>query len=140
MGRTDGRIDYVPKDKTAKPSVLHTCHAHSGAGGSRLRASAGDDRVHRAVTTLIGTAATLNAGPGAQAWILSGTSVGAGADVLGSGAIGDDPGRWRTFVAGALVLALASLVGAVAPTGWSWCLHVSRKDSAARPSSPVASV
>ncbi|MEJ2435236.1 MAG: MFS transporter, partial [Pseudolabrys sp.] len=69
-------------------------------------------------TTLTSTAAALNAGPGAQAWILSGMSVGAGAGVLVSGAIGDDYGRRRTFVAGALVLALASVVGAVAPTGW----------------------
>jgi MFS family permease len=50
------------------------------------------------ITTLTGTAAGLSAGPGAQAWILSGMSVGAGAGVLGSGAIGDDFGRRRTFL------------------------------------------
>jgi MFS family permease len=42
-------------------------------------------------------------------------SVGAAAALLGSGVIGDDFGRRRTFVAGAVVLALASVLGALAP-------------------------
>ena len=67
------------------------------------------------LTTLTSTARTLGAGPGAQAWILSAMSVGAAAALLGSGVIGDDFGRRRTFVAGAVVLALASALGALAP-------------------------
>ncbi len=68
------------------------------------------------VTTLMSTVTALGAGPGAQAWIMSGISVGAAAGLLGSGAIGDDYGRRRVFVAGALLLAIASLIGALAPT------------------------
>src|SRR5947207_4247606 len=67
------------------------------------------------LTTLTSTARTLGAGPGAQAWILSAMSVGAAAALLGSGVIGDDFGRRHTFVAGAVVLALASALGALAP-------------------------
>ena len=68
------------------------------------------------LTTLAGTAAGLGAGPGAQAWILSSMSLGAAAGLLSSGAIGDDYGRRRTFVAGALLLAGSSVLGALAPT------------------------
>jgi MFS family permease len=67
------------------------------------------------LTTLTSTAQALGAGPGAQAWILSAMSVGAAASLLGSGVIGDDYGRRRTFVVGTIVLALASAVGALAP-------------------------
>jgi MFS family permease len=66
------------------------------------------------LTTLTITAQALGAGPGAQAWILSGMSVGAAAGLLGSGAIGDDHGRRLTFVAGTLVLGLASIAGVLA--------------------------
>lgn len=67
------------------------------------------------LTTLTGTANALSAGSAAQAWILSAMSVGAAAGLLGSGAIGDDYGRRRTFLAGTIVLALASVLGALAP-------------------------
>jgi MFS family permease len=67
------------------------------------------------LTTLTSTAEALGAGPGAQAWILSAMSVGAASALLGSGAIGDDYGRRRTFIVGTLVLALASALGALAP-------------------------
>lgn len=66
------------------------------------------------LATLPATAAGVHAGPGAQAWILSGMSVGCAAGLLGSGALGDDYGRRRTFLAGALVLAAGSLLAAVA--------------------------
>jgi MFS family permease len=66
------------------------------------------------LATLPGTAAALQAGAGGQAWILSGMSVGCAAGLLGSGAVGDDYGRRRTFLAGALLLAAASLLGAAA--------------------------
>lgn len=67
------------------------------------------------LTTLVSTATGLGAGPGAQAWVLSAMNVGTAAGLLSSGAIGDDYGRRRTFLVGALVLAGASLLGALAP-------------------------
>jgi MFS family permease len=67
------------------------------------------------LATLPATAAGVHAGAGAQAWILSGMSVGCAAGLLSSGALGDDYGRRRTFLAGAAVLAAGSLVGAAAP-------------------------
>ena len=67
------------------------------------------------LTTLTSTAQALGAGPGAQAWVLSAMSVGAAAALLGSGVIGDDYGRRRTFLAGTIVLALGSILGALAP-------------------------
>ncbi|MFB4204367.1 putative multidrug resistance protein MdtD [wastewater metagenome] len=68
------------------------------------------------LTTLMSTAGALGVGPGIQAWIMSGMSVGAAAGLLSSGAIGDDYGRRRVFVGGALLLAIASILGALAPT------------------------
>ena len=70
------------------------------------------------VTTLMSTAGALGAGAGLQAWIMSGMSVGAAAGLLSSGAVGDDYGRRRAFIAGALVLALTSALAAVAATAW----------------------
>ncbi len=70
------------------------------------------------LTTLTSTAVALEAGPGLQAWIMSAMSVGAAVGLLSSGAIGDDYGRKRTFLAGNLVLAVASLLGAAAPTAF----------------------
>jgi MFS family permease len=67
------------------------------------------------LTTLASTAAGLGVGPGAQAWVFSAMNVGTAAGLLSSGAIGDDYGRRRTFFAGALVLAGASVLGALAP-------------------------
>lgn len=68
------------------------------------------------LTTLMSTADALGVGAGIQAWIMSGMSVGAAAGLLSSGAIGDDYGRRRVFVAGALLLAIASALAALAPT------------------------
>jgi MFS family permease len=67
------------------------------------------------LTTLVSTAASLGAGPGAQAWVLSAMNVGTAAGLLSGGAIGDDYGRRRMFLAGALVLAGSSVLGAFAP-------------------------
>src|SRR5215213_5570274 len=67
------------------------------------------------LTTLVSTAAGLGAGLGAQAWMLSAMNVGTAAGLMSSGAIGDDYGRRRTFLAGALVLAGSSVLGALAP-------------------------
>ncbi|MGC4111868.1 MAG: MFS transporter [Nocardioides sp.] len=59
------------------------------------------------------TAAGLDAGPSGRTWILSSMSIGLGAFLLTAGRVADDFGRRRTFVAGAVVLALGSLVTAV---------------------------
>ncbi len=61
------------------------------------------------------TAAGLDAGPSARTWILSSMSIGLGAFLLTAGRVADDYGRRRTFVAGALLLAVGSLVAAVTP-------------------------
>jgi MFS family permease len=92
---------------------------HPAAGRTLAVAAAGTLLVLVAFTTplatLPATAAGVHAGTGAQAWILSGMSVGCAAGLLPSGALGDDYGRRRTFLAGAAVLAAGSLLGAVAP-------------------------
>ncbi len=91
----------------------------SAAGRTLAVAAAGTLLVLVAFTTPLGTlpatAAGVHAGAGAQAWILSGMSVGCAAGLLSSGALGDDYGRRRIFLAGAAVLAAGSLIGAVAP-------------------------
>jgi MFS family permease len=68
------------------------------------------------LTTLVSTARSLHSGPGGQAWILSSMSVGLAAALLVTGAIGDDYGRRKMLVLGAVVLAVTSAVGALAPT------------------------
>src|SRR5689334_11439036 len=60
------------------------------------------------VGTLAATASALGAGPSGQAWILSSMSCGLAVALLPAGAICDDHGRRRMFVAGALVLAATS--------------------------------
>ena len=67
------------------------------------------------VGTLAATASGLGAGPSGQAWILSSMSCGLAVALLPAGAIGDDHGRRRMFVVGALVLAAASVVATFAP-------------------------
>src|ERR1700745_4255796 len=61
------------------------------------------------------TAAGLAAGPSERTWILSSMSIGLGAFLLTAGRVADDYGRRRTFVAGALLLAVGSLVATVTP-------------------------
>jgi MFS family permease len=61
------------------------------------------------------TATSLGADTAGRIWILSSMSVGLGAVLLSTGTIADDYGRRRTFVAGMLVLALASFLAALAP-------------------------
>ncbi|MFE9425074.1 MFS transporter [Kitasatospora sp. NPDC006697] len=68
-------------------------------------------------TTLAPTAATLHAGAAEQTWILTATSVGLTALLLIMGGVADDHGRRRVFGAGALVLALGSVLAATAPDG-----------------------
>lgn len=66
------------------------------------------------LATLNATAAGLGADAAGRIWILSSMSVGLGAALLGTGTVADDVGRRRTFVAGAVVLALASFLAALA--------------------------
>src|SRR5262245_55988315 len=67
------------------------------------------------LATLASTAAGLGAGVDGQAWILSSMSVGLAVALLPAGAIGDDHGRRRMFVAGSIVLAVTSVAAALAP-------------------------
>lgn len=69
------------------------------------------------LTTLAPTAEALVAGPGAQAWILSGMPLGAAAGLLGAGALGDNHGRRLVFLWGLAIIFAASLAGALAPEG-----------------------
>jgi MFS family permease len=61
------------------------------------------------------TVAGLDAGASGRTWILSSMSIGLGAFLLTAGRVADDFGRRRTFVVGAVVLAIGSLLGAVSP-------------------------
>ncbi|MPZ85800.1 MAG: MFS transporter [Actinophytocola sp.] len=67
------------------------------------------------LATLVSTANDLGSGPGGQAWILSSMSVGLAVALLVSGAVGDDYGRRRMLVLGSAVLAVTSVISAVAP-------------------------
>lgn len=68
------------------------------------------------LATVRSISATLETGVDGQAWILSSMSVGLAAMLLSAGTIADDLGRRRTLVAGLALLALGSLVCAVAPS------------------------
>jgi MFS family permease len=68
------------------------------------------------LATLPATSAALGSGPEGQAWILSSMSIGLGVALLSSGAVADDLGRRRALVLGSVVLALSSVVCALAPT------------------------
>ncbi len=58
----------------------------------------------------------LSADVAGRTWILSSMSIGLGAALLTAGTVADDRGRRRTFVVGLLVLAVASVAGALAPS------------------------
>ncbi|CAM3786115.1 MFS transporter [Nocardioides zeicaulis] len=59
------------------------------------------------------TVAGLGAGHGGATWVLSSMSIGLGALLLTAGRLADDYGRRRWFVIGAVVLGVASLLGAL---------------------------
>lgn len=61
------------------------------------------------------TAKALGAGVTAQTWILNGTPFGLAAVLLVTGSLADAIGRRRLFIWGAIALAAASLLGALAP-------------------------
>ena len=67
------------------------------------------------LSTLNATAASLGADVAGRTWILSSISIGLAAALLSSGTIADDFGRRRTFMVGMAVLALGSVVCALAP-------------------------
>ncbi|MBW0092776.1 MFS transporter [Pseudonocardia sp. KRD-184] len=62
----------------------------------------------------------LGAGPVATSWVLSSMSLGLAVALLTSGAIGDEVGRRRVFVAGAALLAVGSAACALAPDAWTF--------------------
>jgi MFS family permease len=62
------------------------------------------------LATGVRTTVDLDAGPGAQAWLLSAMSVGLAAALLTAGVLADDLGRRRVFCGGLVVLALGALV------------------------------
>ena len=66
--------------------------------------------------TLPQTAAGLAAGPIGQIWILNGIALGLAATLLTAGALADDQGRRRVFLAGTALLTVASAACAAAPT------------------------
>jgi MFS family permease len=68
------------------------------------------------LATGVRTAASLGAGPGAQAWLLSAMSVGLAAALLTAGVLADDFGRRRVFAGGLLVVGAGAVVVAVAPS------------------------
>lgn len=69
------------------------------------------------LTTLVPSAAALNANPAIQAWILSAMPLGAAAGLLGAGALGDNNSRRQVFLWGVTIMLAASALGAVAPNG-----------------------
>jgi MFS family permease len=58
----------------------------------------------------------LGADVAGRTWMLSAMSIGLGATLLTAGTLADDRGRRRVFVVGLVLLAVASVVGAVATT------------------------
>ena len=67
------------------------------------------------LATINATATSLDTGVAGRTWVLSSMSVGLASALLVAGAVADDLGRRRVFVAGMVVLAGGSLVVAVAP-------------------------
>ena len=65
------------------------------------------------LATGVRTAAELDVGPGAQAWLLSAMSVGLAAALLTAGVLADDLGRRRVFAGGLVVLGLGAVLAAV---------------------------
>ncbi|WP_216870943.1 MFS transporter [Modestobacter excelsi] len=66
------------------------------------------------LATGVRTTADLDAGPGAQAWLLSAMSVGLAAALLTAGVLADDLGRRRVFAGGLGVLGVGAVVVAAA--------------------------
>ena len=67
-------------------------------------------------STLAAMAHDLDAGTAGQTWILGSIALGTAVLLLAVGGIADDRGRKWVFVAGALTLAISSVLCALAPT------------------------
>ncbi|MGA9870949.1 MAG: MFS transporter [Rhodococcus sp. (in: high G+C Gram-positive bacteria)] len=67
------------------------------------------------LATIRSTAGTLGSDAAGTTWILSSMSIGLGAALLTAGTLADDIGRRRVFVVGNAVLAVGSVICAVAP-------------------------
>ncbi|MGI5375722.1 MFS transporter [Streptomyces sp. CA-251387] len=74
------------------------------------------------MVTLPQTAAALHTPLSAQAWLLNGTPLGLAALLLVAGALADDYGRRRIFVAGTLALGITTALGALTTTTWLFTL------------------
>lgn len=74
------------------------------------------------MTVLPAVATDLGAGLGGQTWILNGIALGLAALLLTVGSLADNLGRRRIFVLGSAVLAVASVLCAVASTTWVFVL------------------
>ncbi|SNS37522.1 MFS transporter [Rhodococcoides kyotonense] len=96
---------------TTDPAVLQRRSLWIAAAGTLLTLVA----FTAPLATINPTAATLGSDASGRTWILSSMSIGLGAALLTAGTVADDFGRRRTFVVGAVVLALGSLLSAVAP-------------------------
>ncbi|MBW0119104.1 MFS transporter [Pseudonocardia abyssalis] len=96
----------------------------STAGGTLAVAAGGTLLAMTAFTAPLSivpaVAGDLGAGPVATSWVLSSMSLGLAIALLTSGAIGDEVGRRRVFVAGAALLAVGSIAGAAAPEPWTF--------------------
>jgi MFS family permease len=66
------------------------------------------------LATGVRTTVALDAGPGAQAWLLSAMSVGLATALLTAGVLADDLGRRRVFCGGLVLLGLGAVVVAAA--------------------------
>lgn len=97
-----------------------TTTSAEGRTGAGLAAAAGGTLLAMTAFTaplsiVPSVARQLDAGPVATSWILSSMSLGLAVALLTSGAIGDEVGRRRVFVIGAVLLAAGSAACASAP-------------------------
>ena len=91
------------------------------------------------LATGVRTAAALHAGPAALTWMLSAMSVGLAVALLTAGVLADDRGHRRVFVAGLVLLGVASAVAAAAGHPGSSSPPGSSRGWAGRRCSPAAS-
>lgn len=74
------------------------------------------------MSSLTALATGLGAGPAGQTWVLSSMSVGLAAGLLICGTLGDDYGRRRVFLLGAVLVVLTTLLGVAARSPWLFVL------------------
>jgi MFS family permease len=127
-GRTAELIEYVadspatgsatatrPQASAPSPEAASPDAARRHENRTLLVAVSGTFLALALFTTPFGSlaevAAVLGAGPGGQTWMLSSMSVGLTAGLLIAGALADDYGKRRMFVAGAALIAVCCLLG-----------------------------